>query len=241
MALRETMDPQAMSLDTLEKLQSARNYNQWILALCRPFLGRRVLEIGSGIGNMTGYLLEGADRAVLATDIDPDRLDRLRRRWPGEPRLATAVWDAGEEAPESVAAFRPDTVVCINILEHLRDDAAALERMHGLLPPAGRMVLFLPALETLYGSLDRMLSHYRRYNRGALAALLAAGGFQIERLHYVNSLGIFGWWLNGRILKRTRFSENQIRLFDRLVPALSRVETFLKPPLGQSLFAVARK
>ncbi|MCK5219454.1 class I SAM-dependent methyltransferase [bacterium] len=229
------MNPQKMPLDTLEKLTEARNYNQWIYKLCQPYLGARILEIGSGIGNMTGIFLGHGSR-VLATDMDPQRLDKLRKQWPEQKKLDIAAWDLNKAAPEKVSNFNPDTILCINVLEHIENDLAALQRMSSLLVTGGKLLLYVPALAWIYGTLDAELHHFRRYGMKEVGEITDQAGFIREKLHYVNMLGVPGWWWNNRIIKSRCFSSKQVKLFDRLVPLAACLEQWLKPCLGQSLF-----
>jgi SAM-dependent methyltransferase len=133
-------------------------------------------------------------------------------------------------------------VACLNVLEHVRDDAAALAHMHAVLPEGGRAVLIVPAFERLYGPIDERLGHYRRYSKKSLTRVAERAGFRAETLRYMNSVGFFGWWFNAHVARKTAQSEVQIAVFDALVvPVLSRVEGWMEPPLGQSIFAVLRK
>jgi hypothetical protein len=113
--------------------------------------------------------------------------------------------------------------------------------MHGLLVPGGRLLLFVPAFPALWGTLDVADHHCRRYGRSELATKVGEAGFSVERLAFTNPLGILGWALNGKLLKRQVVSAGQLRLYDRLVPALSRLERVVRPPFGLSLVAVAAK
>ena len=150
--------------------------------------------------------------------------------------------DAGSARFRDVARFRPDSVVCVNVLEHIEDDVAALRAMADIVVPGGVIVLLVPAFDALYGPIDRNLGHYRRYRRRALAALCSSMGLEIRKLHYVNSVGFFGWWVNARLLKRETQSDGQIAVFDRwLVPVFSALEAAVPPPFGQSLLAVLRR
>ncbi len=228
-----------MPLDTLEKLSAAKNYNQWVYELTRPHLGLRVLEVGCGIGNMTEFWLKHA--RVMATDINPVHLKEAEARWSNRDQLVTGLWDVAEAPSHTVRAFAPDTVVCINILEHVLDDARALRNMFDLLVPGGKLVLYVPALTQLYGSLDKELDHHRRYAKQQVRTLAAGAGFTEQTLRFVNGPGIFGWWLNSRVLKRTYFSPHQIAIYDRLIPVIKAVEDIVAPPLGQSLLYVGQK
>jgi SAM-dependent methyltransferase len=141
-----------------------------------------------------------------------------------------------------LAHYRPDSVVCVNVLEHIEGDAAALRAMVEIVVPGGVIVLLVPAFDALYGPIDRNLGHYRRYRRSSLAGLASAAGLEIRKLHYVNALGLFGWWVNARVLKRETQSDGQIAVFDRwMVPFFSVIERAVPPPFGQSLLAVLRR
>src|SRR5262249_37810364 len=141
-----------------------------------------------------------------------------------------------------LARYRPDSCVCLNVLEHIEDDAAALESMASVLVPGGAIVLLIPAFQSLYGPIDRNLGHYRRYNRCDVVRLACRTGLRVRKLHYSNFVGFFGWWANAHVLRREAQSEGQIEIFDRyLVPVLSGIERLVRPPFGQSLLAVLVK
>jgi 2-polyprenyl-3-methyl-5-hydroxy-6-metoxy-1,4-benzoquinol methylase len=214
----------------------AVNYFAWQSRLVVPHLGRRVVEIGCGIGNFTAMLLDRD--LVVAIDVQPACVQRLLERYPGRPNLhAFVAEDLG-----SLARFGPDSVVCLNVLEHIQDDRAALRQMASILSPGGVIVLLLPAFPVLYGPIDRNLGHYRRYTRTSLATLVGDCQLRLRRVHYMNTLGFFGWWINARVLRREAQSEAQIALFDRFaVPLMSRAEALLPPPFGQSLLAVLER
>jgi SAM-dependent methyltransferase len=219
---------------TLERLAVAPKFNRWMFDRLRPWIGQRVLEVGSGIGNLSVFL-QDRQRVVL-TDAEPRYLERLRERFGGRAsidvaRLCLPVVDG------ALAAERFDTVICLNVLEHIEDDVASLTAMRGLLPPGGRLVLLVPALRALYGSLDRALGHCRRYTRVELIAKLRETGFVLRHLEYFNLAGIPGWWVTGRLLRRSLIPTASLRWYDALVP-LFRLERLLPWRIGQSLIAV---
>jgi len=235
------------NIEDQERMALATNYFAWQAKLVIPELGQRVIEIGCGTGNFTRALLDR--EAVLALDSDTECIDRIRRQFRDRDNLQTLVCDASELCQRAaqpglpdLAAFRPDSCVCLNVLEHIEDDRGALQAMASLLPHGGRIVLIVPAFEYLYGPIDRNLGHYRRYSRNAIQALAEASGVKVRKLRYMNFVGFFGWWVNARVLRRDRQSTKQIQVFDRLIaPVLSRFEAILPPPFGQSLFAVLEK
>jgi len=230
----------AYTLEDQERMSRAENYFAWQSRLVTRELGRRVVEVGCGLGNFTRMLLDR--EAVIAVDSEPDCILRLNQRYPGRSNLHAFACDAGSPAFSDLARFHPDSCVCLNALEHIQDDRQALRGMASILGSGGVVVLLVPAFPALYGPIDRNLGHYRRYSRGSIASLADGAGLRIRKVHYMNALGFFGWWVNSHILGRTAQSERQIEIFDRyLVPLLSRLEGMVKPPFGQSLFVVLEK
>jgi SAM-dependent methyltransferase len=230
----------AYTLEDQERMSRAENYFSWQSRLVTRELGRRVVEVGCGLGNFTRMLLDR--EAVIAVDSEPDCIQRLKQRYPGWNNLHAFACDAGSQAFSDLARFHPDSCVCLNALEHIEDDQQALRGMASILSPGGIIVLLVPAFPALYGPIDRNLGHYRRYSRGAVARLADAAALRIRKVHYMNAAGFFGWWVNAHILRRRAQSARQIGIFDRyLVPLLSRLEEAVPPPFGQSLFVVLEK
>jgi SAM-dependent methyltransferase len=230
----------AYTLDDQERMSRAKNYFAWQGRLVTPELGRRVVEAGCGTGNFTRLLLDR--EAVIALDIEPGCIERLQQRYPNRSNLH--VFECGAGSPEfsALARFQPDSCACLNVLEHIEDDRAALQAMASILVPGGVIVLLVPAFQALYGPIDKNLGHRRRYNRSMIGKLAASTGLRITKSHYMNAIGFFGWWANSHIFRREAQSEGQIEVFDRrVVPLLSRLESLVPPPFGQSLFAVLQK
>jgi len=222
---------------TLRRVEALHRYNEFMWELIRPFVGRRVLEVGSGTGVMTRYL--ATREHVVATDIDPQYVELLRRTYADNPKVDVQRLDLARLAENGLPRHQFDTIVCSNVLEHVEDDRRALAAMRDLLAPGGRIVLIIPALRPLYGSIDEAIGHYRRYTRDEIGHKLADAGLAVEHLSFFNMLGVPGWFLNARILRRRSVPGVQARLNDRLVPLL-RLERRLRPPIGMSLLAVGR-
>jgi glycosyltransferase involved in cell wall biosynthesis len=223
---------------TLLRLSRAQRYNRWMFEQLAPWLGRRVLEIGSGIGSFTRYLV-GRD-LVVATDLNPRYLQILANTFERHTRVEVTSLDLMDFDPAPVAARGIDTILCLNVLEHVEDDLGALRRLHAALVPGGRLLLLVPAHEWLYGAIDRAIDHHRRYGRAGLAARLREAGFEVEHTAFFNRLGVVGWYLNSVVLRRTRVPGLQVHLQNALVPLL-RAESALRLPFGLSLIAVARR
>jgi len=200
----------------------------------RRWVGRRVLEIGSGIGNLSAFLLD-AERLVL-TDTREEYLDRLRARFAQHSNVAVARLYLPAELG-ALAGQQFDTIICLNVLEHVDDDAASLQAMRRMLAPRGRLVLLVPALPALYGTIDTALGHHRRYQRTPLTSLLQGTGFKVAHVEYFNLAGVPGWWFAGRVLRRHTIPAASLKLYDALVP-LFRLERLLPWRVGQSLIAI---
>jgi SAM-dependent methyltransferase len=228
------------TLEDQARMSLAKNYFAWQGRLVTRELGRRVIEVGCGIGNFTRMLLDRD--LIVALDIEPGCVEKLRERYPNQPNLRTFVRDAGRDGLADLAALQPDSCVCLNVLEHIEDDLGTLQSMASALVPAGVVVLLVPAFHALYGPIDKNLGHYRRYTKASMAKLARAAGLQVQTSRYMNMVGFFGWWANARLFHREAQSEAQIETFDKyIVPVMSRMEDFAAPPFGQSLFAVLRK
>ena len=215
----------------------AKNYFAWLSRLVLPELGQRVIEVGCGIGNFTGALLDR--QVVVATDAEPGCIDRLLRKYPRQANLHAFPFCAASPEFQALESFRADSCVCMNVLEHIEDDASALRSMAAVLSPPAVIALFIPAFPSLCGPTDRNMGHYRRYTRKSLHSVAEAAGLQVRKAYYVNLAGFFAWWANAHLLRLGDLSTRQIEIFDRLiVPGLSRFEAVFPPPFGQSLFGV---
>lgn len=225
---------------TLDALTHMDNYNSWLIARIEPFVGRRVLEVGAGIGNMANYFLDRD--LVITSDVQPEYREALARRFAESRNVLIAEFslDSGD-GKEALAPHRIDTVICVNVLEHIEDDGRAVRHMADLLEPGGRLVVLVPALPALYGSLDRCLHHFRRYRKAELRRVVEGAGLAVDALFYFNFFGLFGWFVNSRVLKREILPPGQLLLFNRLAPIFRAVESLLPIPVGQSLIVAARK
>jgi glycosyltransferase involved in cell wall biosynthesis len=222
---------------TLRRVEALKRYNTFTWDLMRPFVGRKVLEVGSGTGSITRYL--ASREKVVATDLDPQYVELLQRTYAGKPNVEVRSLDLAKLGDDGFAPQSFDTIVCSNVLEHIEDDRAALRAMRDVLTPGGRVILIIPAHQALHGSIDRAIGHYRRYDRHEIEAKLADAGLAPEHVSYFNVLGVPGWFLNARILQRQSVPGFQARVNDRLVPLL-RLERKLHLPFGMSLLAVGR-
>jgi glycosyltransferase involved in cell wall biosynthesis len=223
--------------EILLRLNRAPRFSRWMADVIRPYTGSRVLEIGAGIGNLTMHLVP---RDVYwATDLNPEYLGTLERLRTHRPYLRIAHVDVtdGNSFPAEQSF---DTVIFLNVLEHLADDAAALRNVYAALENGGTAVVLVPSGPELFGTLDEVLGHCRRYTEKQLIEVGQAAGFTVERILKFNRTGAIAWWLNGKILRRRTFGLGQIRLLNLLTPIFRWADPWIPLP-ALSIIAILRK
>ena len=219
----------------LARLERARRFNLWVGDTLRPFVGDRVLEIGAGIGNMTMQFIPR--ELYVASDINPTYLRYLRSYSFGKPYLRVMELDAGRSAHFRGLEGQFDTVVMLNVLEHLPDPATALRNVWSALEPGGRAIVLVPHHPSLFGTLDEALEHRVRYTTAGLEAALREVGFRVEKVFDFNRVSVPGWWLNGKALRRKTFSRVQLKILEAIMPLARRIDR-LWPWRGLSVVAV---
>jgi glycosyltransferase involved in cell wall biosynthesis len=225
--------------EILDSLAGAPRFNRWMADTIAPYVGRSVLEIGAGIGNLTRML---APRRALyfATDLDAEHLARLKGRFQHRPNVRVAHCDVAQPADFRSLAGQVDTVVCLNVIEHIEDDRGALRNIHSALVAGGRAIILVPHDQRIYGTLDTALGHYRRYATDELHARMVEAGFHVERIIEFNRISRPAWHISGRLLKRKTLGYWQLRGFDHFVWLWRRVDSSL-PWRPTSLIAIGVK
>jgi SAM-dependent methyltransferase len=225
---------------TLEAMTKATKYADWILSSFQPYLGRRLVEVGAGQGNFSRLLLQTSPEAFLGLEPDPAMFRVLERALAGINNVTLIpkfLSEVHQELP-----FIPDTVLYVNVLEHIRDDAGELRTVYRALSPQGRVCIFVPALQILYGTADASMGHHRRYEREGLSDLVSSAGFRVVKISYFDCVGIIPWFILFRLLKSEALKPSQVRIYDKLiVPLLRRAESVCPPPWGKNLLIVGQK
>jgi 2-polyprenyl-3-methyl-5-hydroxy-6-metoxy-1,4-benzoquinol methylase len=231
-------DEQALQ-DVREKRFLLGQFDTWLYDEFRPFLGSRILEVGCGLGNLLGHF---SDRElVVGIDTSADSIEAVRDHFSGRPNVLAFHLDISDPEATSLARYRFDTIVSLNVFEHIEHDDLALNHSWEILEPHGKCVLIVPAHQWLYGTMDRSIGHYRRYTKANLARQLRNTGFRVHQLKYINMLGALGWMVNGQVLRSVTPPSGQLKLLDRFVPSLRKCEELIQAPFGVSLLAVAEK
>ncbi|HEY1220977.1 MAG: glycosyltransferase [Bryobacteraceae bacterium] len=223
----------------LEAFSGAARFNRWMADTILPFLGKEVAEIGAGIGNLTKVLIARRSRYV-ALDIDEEHLARLKARFHHRPRLEVRHCDLGNPEDFAPLAGQMDSVVCLNVLEHVEDDQTGLRNIHTILKSGGLAIILVPHDQRIFGAADRALGHYRRYSHEELRQRMEQAGFEVRRIVDFNRISRPGWYISGCLLNRADISPLALRTFDRFVWLWRRIDHLLPWP-PTSIIAIGAK
>jgi SAM-dependent methyltransferase len=215
-------------------------YHEWLMQRIAGSISGRTLEVGAGIGTLSAKVEPLCTELVL---VEPavSLCRHLEARFADVPKVRPCLGTLDQAVLDYPDEFDSgfDTIVSFNVLEHIEDDVGVLRMAATLLHPGGHVVLFVPSLPSLYGSIDAEVDHYRRYTKTTLSDAVRSAGLTLQRIEYFDFLGIVPWFISSRILRRTP-SGSGIRTYDRLVVPMCRAfDRLVGPPLGKSLIAVA--
>ncbi len=229
----------------LEGMCFAENYHRWILRIFEPFLGTQLVEVGAGTGSFSELVLKGRIESLSLVEPSEEMYKILHSRINrGHRSVKINTYNAffTRVADHIRVNQRPDSIIYVNVMEHIADDETELRVAHQTLDDGGRIFIFVPALRWLYGSLDQQIGHHRRYTRGELESKCVLAGFQVIRSGYFDFAGIVPWGIKYRVLKSEKLEPKAVKLYDKfVVPAARAVESFIKPPIGKNLFVIAEK
>ncbi|KID30939.1 class I SAM-dependent methyltransferase [Prauserella rugosa] len=221
---------------SLESDNAKPRYMEYQRELIRPYAGRSVLEIGAGDGEfVSGY--HDAERYVV-TDVDPEAVQQMKARFADRKDVEVQQFDGDGSGRLDEPV---ETLLAINVLEHIEDDAGALRSLSRSVTPGGKIILFVPAYMQLYGEFDRMVGHFRRYTPRTAAEAARRAGLSVEVSKPVNFLGAFAWWAAVRKGGTGSPNPKLVSLYDRyVVPVTKAIEKNVRVPFGQSVLLVAR-
>jgi 2-polyprenyl-3-methyl-5-hydroxy-6-metoxy-1,4-benzoquinol methylase len=239
-----SMKEDTIGKETLDLFAETHRFNQWMFSNLSPFCQDNILEIGSGIGNISKLLLENFSKVYLS-DLREEYCEILRIKFSADAHLQQVYpLDLGEAdlihtQGELIGRF--DSVIASNVVEHVEDEHLAIRNCFDMLKPKGRLVVLVPAYGFLYNGLDRELGHFRRYNRKGMTRLLQAERFSVLHTRYFNAAGILGWWFSGSVQKKTLLPKNQLDLYNKLIPLIRLFDKIVFNQMGLSLIAVGEK
>ncbi|MFI6293428.1 class I SAM-dependent methyltransferase [Nonomuraea sp. NPDC050790] len=215
----------------------AKNYRQYEFDMVAPHVGRSMLEIGSGLGHFAEQFLPRLDRLVVS-DFDPYCCDQLNKRFAENPDIEVLHFALPDPVPME---GQVDTVVLMNVLEHIEEDAEALRSLAKVTAPGGRIIIWVPGYMQLYGDFDRKVGHVQRYTPKTLTQTVMRAGLDIDVCKPINFLGGIAWWAAVRRGGVGYPDPRLVKIYDRtVVPTTRFIERFIRPPFGQTVFCVAR-
>lgn len=223
------------SQQTLESMNQAAWYNQWTLKKFAKYLRGDILEVGCGIGNFTNSLTKYG--YVFAIDINKNYL----KAFDLPENKGKAGFGNIEKGEYFFAKQNFDSIVCLNVLEHIENDSLALNNLHKLLKPEGTLILLVPAHQFLFGNIDKSIGHLRRYNKNELSQKMERLGFKIVFSKKINFLGAIGWFVAGKILNESKVEDKKIKIFNLLAPFFLTFEDIIEPIIGTSILVIAKK
>ncbi len=224
----------------LEVMYNARNYRKWIFDNIKDFVGERIVEIGGGIGSFSEFFLN--KELLIILDIHDGCIEYLKKKFDGKKNIFIKKYDISKSIDSFILKNKPDTIICINVLEHIKNDVEAVHNMFRLLRNEGIVVIYVPAYNWLYGDIDRLVGHYRRYSKNSIKRLFEEAGFKTIKIKYMNSIGILGWFINNRLLRRREESLRQVLFYDKyIIPFVKKIEGKISVPFGLSILAIAKK
>ena len=224
---------------TLEVIATANKFNQWMFETIRPYCHGNILEIGSGIGNISGFFIQNGYSLTLS-DADEQYIDQLKKTF-GEINILSIDLVHEDFLKKYVQLFQAfDTVILLNVLEHIDNEGKAIENCRHLLKRDGSLVVLVPAYRFLFSKMDRALHHYRRYTAKKLFNLVSKKKFNVRKVFYFNAMGIFAW-IYGKFWGLTSVPSKEMKLFNKVVPLAKFIDKILFQKAGLSVIMVAQK
>ena len=226
----------------LEAMSFAVNYHKWILEEFRPFLGKKFVEVGAGTGSFSEMLI-GEKPENLAL-VEPSEMFAFLEQNISQIETSVIVNYYNSIFSETAdnLSEKPDTIIYVNVLEHIEDDAGELQKVYETLETGGHCLIFVPAFMSLYGAFDEKVGHFRRYTKNELEEKARIAGFKIVKSKYFDFVGIFPWYIKYKLLKSDSLESGAVTTYDKFaVPVTKQFERFLKFPVGKNILTVLQK
>lgn len=229
----------------LEAMSFAVNYHRWILQIFKPYLGKRIVEVGAGSGSFSELILEHQLDSLTLVEPSTDMFGLLRhhlKKHPLSARLKMYNDIFSSVAGEIKSTRQPDSIIYVNVLEHISDDESELQVVHQTLEDSGRLFIFVPAMQWLYSRFDKNIGHFRRYAKNELENKCRKAGFKVLKSSYFDLMGIAPWLLKYRLMKSETMEPQAVQAYDKfIVPGAKFIETAISPPLGKNIILIAEK
>lgn len=229
----------------LEAMMIANNYYNWIFNDIKPYIGKNVVEVGSGTGSFSKMILKTKPRKVHLIEPSKNTFTKLKENTTSKKikNIEVNTYNGYlNNFIKKIKSSEVDTFIYINVFEHIEDDLTELKTIKNLIKKNGHVIIFVPALQALYSNFDKSIGHYRRYAKKDLKQLCDKAGLEVVRLEYRDLIGSFSWWLSFVLLKNKKLSPPIVKTYDKMfMPIISKVESKLNVPFGKNLLLVAKK
>lgn len=230
--------------NTLDVIGEAHQFNKWMFETILPFSKGRILEIGSGLGNISTYFLEN-ENEILLTDLRTEYCTLLQDKFSSKPNLL-GVDQLNLIHPDFDKVYKDhlenyDTVFALNVIEHIEDDNLAITNCKKLLRANGHLIILVPSYQKLYNRFDEELGHFRRYTQKSLNELFLKNHLSVVHKQYFNLIGIVGWYISGNLMKKESIPSNQMKVYDKLVPVWQVLDKLVQNKFGLSTIIIGRK
>lgn len=240
----EINNPDLIGEQTLTVIQKANLFNEWMYSTIKPYLKDNVLEIGSGIGNISQFVVRDFTNITLS-DYNEGYISLLKQRWPKQENLKDLIsidlQAANFQTKYSSLGNKFDCIFLLNVIEHLENDKYAVENCQFMLRKGGHLVVLAPSYQFLYCKFDQYLGHFRRYTVSSLRSVMSIPGNTIIHSQYFNSLGILGWFVSGKLLGQSQIGKKEMSTFNKLVPLARIADKLFLNAIGLSSIVVAKK
>lgn len=226
-------------LVTLNVIEKADRFNEWMYDIISPNCKGRTLEIGSGIGNISHFFI-GNNKEIVLSDLRDNYCDILKSKFNNSViKIDLVHADFDMEYKDLLETF--DAVFALNVVEHIEDDVLAISNCKKLLKNGGVLTILVPAYQWLFCNFDVELEHFRRYTSSSLKTIIKKNQLKIKTTFYFNFIGILGWFYSGKILKKKTIPEGQMGFFNALVPVFKFADFLTFRKLGLSVICVSVK
>lgn len=230
--------------DTLDVIAQADDFNRWMFETIFPFSKGKILEIGSGIGNISEHFIK-EECEITLTDFRKEYCVALRKKFESSPNLLGVEsidlihTDFAQEYSNHLNSY--DTVFALNVIEHIENDILAIENCKKLLKQDGNLIILVPSYNNLYNKFDEELGHCRRYTIKSLSKLFIKNDFEILNTRYFNLIGILGWFFSGKILKKEIIPASQMKIYNKMVPIWRTIDKLTGNRIGLSTVVIGKK
>jgi SAM-dependent methyltransferase len=226
-------------METLHVIEKANKFNRWMYETIKPFCKGKILEIGCGIGNISEFFIQDSQDIILS-DLRENYLEIVSKKFTN-PTIKINLIDPEFDTKYDKIIGTFDTVFALNVIEHIEDDKQAIANCKKLLKKGGNLIILVPAYQFLFNNFDKELEHFRRYTRKKIETVIAENNLEIVNSFYFNFIGIIGWYVSGSILKKKTIPENQMGLFNLLVPVFRWADKIILNKIGLSVICVSKK